>query len=191
MSLEGRLGLPLAEAGSSGEFALHLRAASADALLPGLAGSALGGESVDLQGDGSWDLDGWRLADLLLRTPDSGDVRGSVSFVAGASPSVSARLTSERLELPRTPRAGQDPTTSMNDERVIPAWEIPLARLPDLDADLQLEIDSLYGAGMGGESLLLAARLRDDRLVVDRLETRGPRGRIDAALTIEPDAAAS
>jgi len=189
VSLDGRLGLPLGEAGRAGEFALHLRAPSADALLPDLTGAALSAEPVDLQGDGSWDPDGWRLDDLLLRTADSGNVRGSVSFAAGARPSVSARLTSDRLELPRVRTAGQDSSTPTDDGRAIPAWEIPLATLPALDADLQLEIDSLYGAGMGGESVLLAARLRDDRLVVDSLETRGPRGRIDAALSVEPDAA--
>lgn len=191
VSLDGRLALPLAEAGKSAEFALQLRAPSADALLPGLAGSPLGAEPVDVQADGSWDPDGWRLDDLLLRAAGSGDVRGSVGFVAGARPSVSARLTSDRFELPRIRAAGQDSAAPTDDERVIPAWEIPLAKLPEIDADLQLEIDSLYGAGMGGESVLLAGTWRNDRLVIDKLQTRGPRGRIDASLTIEPDAAAS
>jgi len=191
VSLDGRLAMPLAEAGSSGQFALHLRAPSADALLPDLAGSALGAEPVDVQGDGSWDADGWRLDDLLLRTGGSGDVRGNVSFVAGERPSVGARLTSDRLDLPRIRASGQDSAAPTDDERAIPAWAIPLAKLPDIDADLLLDIDSLYGAGMGGESVLMAATWRDDRLVIDKLQTSGPRGRIDASLTIEPDAAAS
>ncbi|WP_405229796.1 AsmA family protein [Lentisalinibacter sediminis] len=189
VALAGRLALPLTEGGRSGEFALHLQAPSAEAIVPGLAGAALAAQPVDLQGEGSWEAGGWRLDDFFARNAASGDVRGSVTFAGGARPAITARLTSERLDLRRDRPAAPAPEPAAADDRFIPAWEIPLARLPDLDAELDVHIASLYGAGMGGETVFLDAALRDGRLIVDRLETRGPRGRIRVSLAVEPDAA--
>jgi len=144
---------------------------------------------LDLQGEGSWEAGEWRLDDFFARNAASGDVRGSVTFAGGARPAITARLTSERLDLRRDRPAAPAPEPAAADDRFIPAWEIPLARLPDLDAELDVHIASLYGAGMGGETVFLDAALRDGRLIVDRLETRGPRGRIRVSLAVEPDAA--
>jgi uncharacterized protein involved in outer membrane biogenesis len=83
--------------------------------------------------------------------------------------------------------APASPTRAV-DDRLIPAREVAIPRFDNLDVDLQVEIDSLQSPVTAGASLVLEARLADNQLVVDRLETRGKRGHVRASLTVQADA---
>ena len=192
VSLEGRLSLPLADRGKTGEFALHLTAPAVKNLVSGLAGGAMDEQPVDLRADGSWNPGQWQLGQILWRIPGRGDVRGSVSFAGNPSPTISVRLRSASLDLrPVDNNTTPAPPPNAADDRVIPDRDIALPDLADLDIDLKVEVDSLQSPVTAGASLVLEARVADDQLIVDRLETKGKRGQIRASLTVAADAAAA
>jgi hypothetical protein len=189
--LQGRVSLPLADRGREGGFALHLTAPTIENLVPGLAGSALNGQPVDFRGDGNWTPGGWQLGALLWRIPGRGDLRGSISFASNPSPSISARLSSASLDLHPVGSATPAPPPAVAGDTVIPAREVTIPQFPDLDINLEVEIDSLHSPVTAGASLVLEARLANNQLIVDRLETKGKRGQIGASLTVEADPAAA
>ena len=185
--LEGRVSLPLADSGKTGEFALHLTAPGVENFVPGLAGAALGRQPVDLRGNGNWTPGGWQLGEILWRIPGRGDLRGRVFFASSPSPSISAKLSSASLDLRPVDNNNATPAPSVAGDSVIPDQDIIFPDLPDLDIDLQVEIDSLQSPVTAGASLVLEARLANNQLIVDRLETRGTRGQIRASLTVAAD----
>ena len=191
VSLAGRVSLPLALRGKTGEFALHLTAPAVHKLVTSLAGGALEGQPVDLRADGSWKAGEWQLGELLWRIPERGDVRGSISFTASKTRSIQIRLTSESLDLRPAENAAPAPPSVSVDDRITPAREIALPRSDDLSIDLKVDIDSLHSPVTAGASLVFEARLSDNQLIVDRLETNGKRGQINASLTVDADPAAA
>jgi uncharacterized protein involved in outer membrane biogenesis len=191
VELGGRVSLPLADRGKTGGFALHLTAPAVENLVPGLAGKAMGGQPVDLRADGSWTPGAWQLDELLWHIPERGDVRGSLFFAGSEMRTVQVRLSSKSLDLRPARKAAPASPNGADDGRVIPAREIGIPRFDDLDVDLQVEIDSLHSPVTAGASLVLEARLADNQLTVDRLETKGKRGQISASVTVEADPAAA
>ncbi|MBT8067684.1 MAG: AsmA family protein [Gammaproteobacteria bacterium] len=191
VSLGGSMRLPLAEHGKTGNFALHLTAPTLNRIVPGLAGGALDGQPVDLRADGSWEPGEWQLGELLWRIPERGDMRGSISFTESETRSMRVRLTSESLDLRPAKNAAPASPDEPAADRVIPAQKITLPRSDDLAVDLKLDIDSLHSPVTAGASVVLEARLSDNQLIVDRLETNGKRGQISASLIVEENPAAA
>jgi len=191
VSLNGRVSLPLSDRGSAGAFTLHLASPTVNHLFPGLKGDLFEKEPLDIQGDGHWTRNGWQLHELLWRLPGHGDLRGNISFTGNPAPSVRARLNAESLDLrPASTAKPAAPAAAVSD-RLIPAREIVLPWPTDLRADLRVDIGSLQSPVTAGASLVLEARLANNRLRVDRLETEGKRGEILASFTVEEDPASA
>jgi len=191
VSLEGRVSLPLAERGRTGGFALHLTAPAVENLVRGFAGTATQAQPLDLQADGSWKAGEWRVGELLWRIPERGDVHGSIFFTESEARSIQIRLSSDSLDLRPKMREAPAPPSAAVDDRLIPSREITLPRTDNLQVDLQVEFDSLHSTVTSGASFLLEARLADDQLIVDLLETKGKRGQIRASLTVKADPTAA
>jgi uncharacterized protein involved in outer membrane biogenesis len=118
-------------------------------------------------------------------------VHGSIFFTESETRPVQVRLSADSLDLrPEMREVPASPSAAVGD-RLIPARALALPRTDNLQVDLQVNIDSLHSPVTAGASLLLEARLADNRLIVDRLETNGKRGQIRASLTVQTDPTAA
>ena len=185
VSLEGNVAVSLDRGGDTGRFELHVDAPSAREISPALRRFRLADEPLSLSGTGTWQHDGWEIHEAVLRMPGRGGLSGNLAFANGDRPLVVVKLAAERLDL-HTDRADPEARAAApDDDRVIPAREIPLEWLAGFDADFAVDIDSLDSGLTTGALVRMIGELRDGRLAVTELETEGKRGRLQATLSVE------
>ncbi|HTU53238.1 MAG TPA: AsmA family protein, partial [Acetobacteraceae bacterium] len=174
--------------------------------LPSLSQIVLSGQIADAE-------TGWRqwvkISDFSLTVPQ-GDLSGEATLaLAGARPSVSAALTSSKLDLdalkeafatpgpapgatpvaPPAPPPVPPPGVAEGPPGLIPATPIPFALLDAADADLTLGIQSLTVGRATYGNVAGKLALKDGHLTLDPFSFQGPGGHV--ALTASASAPAA
>ncbi len=146
---------------------------------------------------------GVRLQGMRLTSPDA-DLSGDVSLAVLPRWSLTARLTSSRIDLDTletaaaaksgtsaaTPAgapaaAGAPAERTPRDARIFPDTPIPFDVLRKGDADIALTVATLHADGADTRSLSIHLGLTDGKLTVDRLDADLPAGKMAGSFTID------
>jgi uncharacterized protein involved in outer membrane biogenesis len=142
------------------------------------------------------------LSDITLTTPQF-DVSGRASFANGTPPTVTANLTSNRIDLDAlgalsarsrgtAPAGGQgtshavEPVT--NSGGIIPDTPLPIDELRALNSDITLAVAAVRAGKVDYRNLKLHATDKQGQLTVEPIEFDAPGGHIAAKLTADADA---
>ena len=143
--------------------------------------------------------------DELHARLDESDISGSVTVdISQAVPEFDVRLQSTLLDLSplrqidpeltadldRITNSEPEDQTATGDGRLIPEGRLPLDVLETFNARIDIDIRKFIVRGTQFDDFVFDAEVRDGRLVVQRIGAATATGKIEAALSIIPGAAA-
>jgi len=163
--------------------------------LPALRAIELQGRVVDAQGGLR---NGASVRGIRLRLPDA-DMAGDIAVTLSGKPSVTATLTSQRVDAdallallrrdgasasvtPATPAPTQAPRRG---ERLIPDTKLPFDQMRTVNADIRLTLGALRLAKADYKAIEAHLMIRDGHLRLDPFTASAPEGRVAGTLTID------
>lgn len=146
-------------------------------------------EAIDVAAfTGHRDGDRWLASQLELKLAENrGSVTGSVEIVTGQAPRFSADLRAERLDVRTGSDDAADPESSESDAHTVLDYPLPFGLLGELEANVHVEIDSLFSALTNGSTAQASGTVQSGVIALHRLAVVGERGKLDVSMEAEPD----
>lgn len=117
-------------------------------------------------------------------------IAGNVDVsLEGARPKIDLALSSKYIDIrPFAGQPGSDDETApaTNQDRLIPAIQLPMDALSALDGTINLKIDELRHEKDSLRNIVLEAELTEGHLVVPHLSFEGPKGRVNTSFSVHP-----